>query len=129
MAVKITKKKSTKPTVSTAKPSPQLRTQVTHESTDMDGERVERILRDESETTAIPDKEYTQPVANVGFNCSMTKNLGDFNSLKVGVSLHLPCYVHEIGETYDHAKKFVEDKLNEVMDEYADVTASDLDQD
>ncbi|AUR81173.1 hypothetical protein Ares1_0039 [Vibrio phage Ares1] len=129
MAVKITKKKSTKPTLSTAKPSPQLRTQVTHESTDMDGERVERILRDESETTAIPDKEYTQPVANVGFNCSMTKNLGDFNSLKVGVSLHLPCYVHEIGETYDHAKKFVEDKLNEVMDEYADVTASDLDQD
>lgn len=129
MAVKITKKKSTKPTVSTAKPSPQLRTQVTHESTDMDGERVERILRDESETTAIPDKEYTQPVANVGFNCSMTKNLGDFNSLKVGVSLHLPCYVHEIGETYDHAKKFVEDKLNEVMDEYADVTASDLEQD
>lgn len=123
MAVSIIKKPKNQNKTATAKPSPQVRTQVTLESTDMDGNRKERILKDETQAAPIPDREYTQPVANVGFNCSMTKNLGDFNSLKVGVSLHLPCYVHEIHETYDHAKEFVEAKLNDTLDEYADVTA------
>ncbi|UHD87219.1 hypothetical protein [Vibrio phage D4] len=127
MAVSIIKK-SKNQTTKSAKPSPQIRTQVSVESTDMDGKRKERILRDQTERAPIPDQEYNQPVSNVGFNCSMTKNLGDFNSLKVGVSLHLPCYVHEIHETYDHAKGFVEAKLNETLEEYADVTAEDFEE-
>lgn len=126
MAVKIKKANKKKPAIVTARPQPTLRTQVTRESTNLRGERVEHVLRDDSSPVELPDKEYTQPVANVGFNCRMTKNLGDFNSLQVGVSLHLPCYVNEIDETYNIAKDFVESKLNETLDEYADITPEDF---
>ncbi|QNJ59201.1 hypothetical protein [Vibrio phage vB_ValS_PJ32] len=127
MAVKITKIKKNQPTTVTTRPTPTVRTQVTHERTNLEGDRVERVLKDEQKPVEIPEKEYTQPVANVGFNCRMTKNLGDFNSLQVGVSVHLPCYVNELDETYSYAKQFVEDKLNETLEEYADVMPEDLD--
>jgi len=125
MAVTIKKASKKKPAQVTSKPEPRLRTQVTRESTTLEGDREEEILQDTSEPVEMPDKEFTQPVANVGFNCRMTKNLGDFNSLQVGVSVHLPCYVHEIHETFTHAQEFVENKLNEVLAEYEDITAED----
>ncbi|AUR96015.1 hypothetical protein NVP1215B_097 [Vibrio phage 1.215.B._10N.222.54.F7] len=128
MGVSIKKAHKKQPLTVSARPRPNIRTQVTREHSNMRGERVEQVLKDVNQPVEIPDKEYTQPVANVGFNCRMTKNLGDFNSLQVGVSLHLPCYVNEIDETYNLAKEFVESKLNETLDEYADITPEDFEE-
>ncbi|APD18919.1 hypothetical protein [Vibrio phage J14] len=43
---------------------------------------------------------------------------GTLNSLKVGVSIHIPCYTHEVHETFELSKKFVDEKLNETMNGY-----------
>ncbi|AET42229.1 hypothetical protein VPEG_00079 [Vibrio phage SIO-2] len=129
--IKLKSKKANKAPTVTHRPEPRVRVQVTQEQVDEQGDRREEILRDTEQPINIPDSEFTQPVANVGFQCSMTKNLGDFNSLKVGVSVHIPCYTHEIDPTFDLAKKFVETKLNETMEEYSEdlqggVTSDDL---
>ena len=52
------------------------------------------------------------PLAHVGFNARMTINLGDFQSIQLGVSCVLPCYVEEISEAFVAAKQFVDLKLN-----------------
>lgn len=115
--ISIKKKPNAAPQV-TERPKPRIRVQVSREHVNDAGNREEQILRDEETPIAIPDQEFTQPVANVGFQCSMTKNLGDFESIKVGISVHIPCYTHELDPTFGHAKSFVEDKLNNTMEEY-----------
>lgn len=105
-------------TTATKKQDPKAQVSVTKETVQESGEKQEEILKDEQVSTGVPTKEFTQPVANVGFSAGVTRNLGDYSSLKIQVSLHLPCYVHEIHETFDAAKEFVDNKVNEVMDEY-----------
>ncbi|UFD98274.1 hypothetical protein S1R3X_000066 [Vibrio phage vB_ValS_VA-RY-4] len=102
----------------TAKHTPRARVQVTRETRHDDDHVEEEILKDEEQAVNLPDREFDQPAANVGFQCSLTKNLGDFNSLKVGVSIHIPCYTHEVHETFELSKKFVDEKLNETMNGY-----------
>ncbi|ANO57625.1 hypothetical protein [Vibrio phage vB_VhaS-a] len=116
--IKIFQKKPSAAPKVTERPKPRIRVQVSREQVNESGDRVEEIVRDEETPINIPDHEFTQPVANVGFQCSMTKNLGDFESVKVGISVHIPCYTHELDPTFGHAKTFVEDKLNSTMEEY-----------
>ena len=54
-------------------------------------------------------------VVNVGL--SFTQNLGDYNSLKMSVSLAMPCKHAEIDEVYDYVKEWVETKLNGLVEE------------
>jgi hypothetical protein len=55
-----------------------------------------------------------EPMANVGIGLSVTRNLGDYNSIKMSVDIHIPCAATEEGiqEAYEVGKAFVEDKLN-----------------
>lgn len=114
----------TKAPKQTAKNAPSARVQVTREARHEDGTVSEEILKDEEQAVNLPDREFDQPAANVGFNCSLTKNLGDFNSIKVGVSIHIPCYTHEVHETFELSKQFVDEKLNETMNGYLNDIAS-----
>lgn len=58
---------------------------------------------------------YDQPTCNVGVNAGITKNLGNYESLKVGVSLNMPCYPDEIEDVYSAAKKWVDDKMDSIV--------------
>lgn len=51
--------------------------------------------------------------------CSMsyTHNLGDYNSLKMGVRLSIPAKHDEINDVYDFAKEWVEERLNAMVAE------------
>jgi len=59
------------------------------------------------------------PAANVGVTCSITKNLGNYENVKVQVSLHLPCRLDadEIEETYKQCKEWVDEKIGEINEE------------
>jgi hypothetical protein len=52
------------------------------------------------------------PQAKVRCESSMTINLGNFESVKVGVSVELPCVVEEISECYSAVKNLVDLRLN-----------------
>lgn len=51
------------------------------------------------------------PLAEVSVGGSITKNLGNYESLRVNCSVTLPTAVEEIDAAYKHAWKLVEDQL------------------
>lgn len=63
-----------------------------------------------------------KPTANVGYSMDRTFNIGNYESLKVHVSLHVPSEVdeEEIEGNYVFCKGWVELKMEEVSAEYVD---------
>ena len=68
------------------------------------------------------------PMANVGFSLAHTKNLGNYESVKVSISLHYPVPVsgewpasiadhHMIDQVLEMAEKWVDAKMEAVVTE------------
>lgn len=61
------------------------------------------------------------PMADVGFGCRMTVNMGNFESVQLAVDIKLPCYLEELDDCFRAAKTIVDAKLNKevsVLKEY-----------
>lgn len=58
--------------------------------------------------------ESEEPLATVGFKAGRTMNLGNYNSIKVEVSLFMPCKVLEVGETFEIVTAWVDEKISEI---------------
>ena len=73
-----------------------------------------------SDTEKVADVEVEQHMANVGYNMARTINLGDYESVKIAVSINVPSLVDvdEINGNFDFAKEWVEEKLTEIVDDY-----------
>jgi len=63
--------------------------------------------------------EVPEPHATVGFNAAYTKNMGDYNSLKVSVSLFMPCKpdAESVEEAYGKVKLWVDGKMEALLSE------------
>lgn len=57
------------------------------------------------------------PMANVGMSVKVTKNLGNFESLQVSVSLNMPSLPEETDETFASVKEWVDGKMEKIMTE------------
>lgn len=57
------------------------------------------------------------PLANVGMTVGQTLNTGDYNNIKVSVSLHYPCQIEEIDATFETVKEWLDTKMSVVMGE------------
>lgn len=69
---------------------------------------------------AAEDREvkiFVTSPANVGVNVSYTRNLGNFESVRVGVDIHMPCYVEEIDNAYAQVLDKAKIKLEEAIAE------------
>lgn len=57
-----------------------------------------------------------RPMANVGYQISFTKNLGNYESTKVTVTLHMPCppTAQDIDETFARIEKWVDGRMGEI---------------
>jgi hypothetical protein len=53
----------------------------------------------------------------VGFSASYTKNLGNYESMKVEVRIDIPCQHNEINSMFDFCKSWCDDRLNNLQDE------------
>lgn len=51
------------------------------------------------------------PWCEVGLEASFTKNLGNFQSQRVGVSLKVPCLIGEIDEVFKFTEGWVDEKM------------------
>lgn len=69
--------------------------------------------------TEIPIKDVviTNPMLNVGMSASFTKNMGNYNSAKISVSLNMPCELYELENVYAFVKDWVNGKMTEVNEE------------
>jgi len=54
---------------------------------------------------------FDQPTAMVGVKGGLTINLGNYSSLRVDVSLTMPCYVTELEEVFAFTHGWVDEKL------------------
>lgn len=71
-------------------------------------------------TEQVPVKVHpVKAQAVVGVSAAITRNLGNYESYKVSVSLSVPCEAEaeDIDGTYDSVKEWVDDKLNALNEE------------
>lgn len=80
------------------------------------------VVKDKNGTqTVVNDEEAVVhghgPFANVGVRLSRTINIGDYNSVKVEVSLNMPSVMvePEIDEAFSFASGWVDQKMDELM--------------
>jgi len=72
----------------------------------------------ETQTEAVGDSVVVEePMCNVGMSAGRTFNLGEFNSLKVQVSLHVPAKFEDIEDAFTFTKEWVDNKLNAITEE------------
>jgi hypothetical protein len=67
-------------------------------------------LEEEMIEIALPHP--SAALSQIGYNARMTINLGDFESVQIGVSCVVPCYQEEVDDAFLHAKQLVDLKLN-----------------
>ena len=58
--------------------------------------------------------EFDQPVASVGVKAGLTVNLGNYSSMRVDVSLDMPCYVTELDKVFDFSQEWVDARLEAI---------------
>lgn len=78
----------------------------------------------EAKSIPLGAVEETAPMANVGFCAAYTKNLGNYESLKITVSLYLPVVLPPQASTdplldkaFEYAQNWVDAKINAVLAE------------
>lgn len=90
------------------------------------------ITKDD-ETEVIPveleavEMDGTGEMATVGFSLNRTFNLGEYESVKLGIHISVPCPPTDDGieGAFDSAKEWTEQKLQECMDQYELETEDD----
>lgn len=70
----------------------------------------------------LGEAKFTAPVAMVQVSMSMTKNLGNYESLKFTASITMPCEAdgEEIEETYNNCREWVDSKVNAFNEEVSE---------
>lgn len=56
--------------------------------------------------------------AQAGISANVTKNLGNFESLKLGVNFVVPCYVEDLDQTADNVAAVVSGRLDMEVEQY-----------
>jgi hypothetical protein len=69
-------------------------------------------------TTVQPLREVPKVYANVGVTASRTINLGDFNNVKVGVSIHMPCDPKGVDACYEDCLAWVDKRMATLTEEH-----------
>ena len=72
----------------------------------------------ESTEEVVEDFVVDKPMANVGLKVGRTKNLGDYNSVRVDVSLFMPSDLDKeaLNKTFKKCFKWCDKKLDEVLE-------------
>lgn len=80
------------------------------------------VKEDSEEREQIEVSRFITEPAYVTFACGATKNMGNYESLRIEVRVTLPCYVEEIDEIYLKAKGWVDNRLDKELSELAGKT-------
>ena len=73
----------------------------------------------EQTTEVVEEVIVDKPMANVGLKVGMTTNLGDYESLRVDVSLFMPSETDKksLDATYKKVDKWIEKKMKKIKKE------------
>lgn len=73
---------------------------------------------DEEKRKVIEVRKFETEPAYVRINAGVTKNLGNYESLRVDVAITVPCYVEEIEKVQKRTAEMVASMLDEEVEEY-----------
>lgn len=73
---------------------------------------------EEEKRKSIEVRKFETDPAYVRVNAGVTKNLGNYESLRVDVSLTVPCYVEEMEKVQKRTATLVADMLDEEVEQY-----------
>lgn len=81
------------------------------ETLDQDGEVID------TQEEVVDEVTVDKPMANIGVKLGTTKNLGNYESLRVDVSLFYPCEPKKkaMDKTYKKVFNWVDNKLDQIM--------------
>lgn len=72
----------------------------------------------EEETVEVEVHEFATEPAYIRVNAGVTKSLAPYESLRVDVSLSVPCYTEEIDSIYEGVSQRVYELLEQEVDAY-----------
>lgn len=72
----------------------------------------------EEKRKVIEVRQFVTEPAYVRVNAGVTKNLGNYESLRIDVSVSVPCYVEEVAQVEKRVAAMVADMLDAEVDEY-----------
>ncbi len=73
---------------------------------------------DKNETKTISVVKFESEPAYVRANAGVTKSTGNYESLRVDISVSLPCYPEEVDEVLERVCDYVAVKLQSELDKY-----------
>lgn len=73
---------------------------------------------DEDKRKVIEVRKFETDPAYVRVSAGVTKNLGNYESLRVDVSLSVPCYTEEMEKVQKKVASLVADMLDEEVEQY-----------
>lgn len=73
---------------------------------------------DAEKRKVIEVRQFVTEPAYVRVNAGVTKNLGNYESLRIDVSVSVPCYAEEIEKVEKRVASMVADMLDAEVDEY-----------
>ena len=87
--------------------------------------KFDNVDSDPEETTEVEVHEFVSDPAYVRASAGMTKSLGPYESLRVDVSITLPCYPAEVDDVYQQVADSVAEKLEKEVDTYLNGESDD----
>ena len=81
------------------------------------------VVSETEKETKIEVTPFDGEVARVGLDGAMTINVGNYQSVKIGVFLSVPCYVEEVPEVFEAVKATVEKRMAEEVAEVNEIKA------
>lgn len=75
------------------------------------------IIKKSTDDFDMPPLEFQTPPVLLNLSFSRTLNTGNFESLRIVVGLTMPCKVEYLEQAYKETKKFVEEHLQQELDE------------
>jgi hypothetical protein len=81
--------------------------------------RIDTVLEDSAEEEVISVRRFETEPAYVSFSVGVTRNQGNYESLRLDVGVKLPCYTEEITEVEKLAVDWADNRMSEKLDELA----------
>ena len=85
------------------------------------GRKTLTVSKGGKEKVTIKDakiKKFTTDPVYVRIGAGVTKNMGDYESLRVDVSISMPCYREDMDKTFDKVAEDVAKRLSDEVDKY-----------
>jgi len=81
----------------------------------------------EEETELVEEVIVDKPMANVGLKVGMTKNMGNYESIRVDISLFIPSELDEesLNAAFKKCDEWCEKRMKRVMEELKEVEESE----